>query len=261
VRHFIDTWYPVRVEGESVGIGAIVRDVTGEREAEEFQRHVLGIVGHDLRSPLAAVATAAQLLRRGGTLGERQVRLVENIIRGAERIERVIGMLLDYARAQSGGVPVTPGACDVAAICRSVAQECEAAHPGASVRFVDEGDSCGEWDADRLGQVLQNLVSNALDHSAPGAAVDLSCRGGEDHVEVAVENRGPPIASELLPRLFEPFQRGARGLQRPRNSGGLGLGLFIARAIVAAHGGNIDVSSNDDRTVFTVHLPRRIPSK
>jgi PAS domain S-box-containing protein len=257
-RHFVEAWYPVLVEGEAVGLGAIIREVTAEREAKDFQKHVLGIVGHDVRSPLSAVVAAAQLLRRSTALDERQAHRVDSIVRGARRIERVVGMLLDYTRTQSGGgIPLSRVPGDLAGICRAVAQECEEANPGRAVTCGGAGDTAGEWDADRLAQVFQNLISNALDHGAPEEPVLVSCRGEPDHVEITVENVGAEIPEELLPTLFDPFERAADGPARTARGAGLGLGLFIARTIVEAHGGEIAVRCGEGRTVFTVRLPRR----
>jgi PAS domain S-box-containing protein len=257
-RQFLEAWYPVRAGGDTVGIGTIVREVTAERDAEEFQRNVLGIVGHDVRSPLAAVATAAHLLARGDPLGEKQTRLVERIRAGASRIEQVVAVLIDYAQARrERGIPVQRRTCDVAALCRDVAAECEAANPGRTVRCRGDAVALGEWDPDRLGQALANLVSNALDYSPPESVVDVSWRASDGEVEIAVANEGTPIPAETLGRMFEPFRRG----KRERAGGkGLGLGLFIARAIVVAHGGSIEARSDAERTAFTVRLPRRPPA-
>ncbi len=250
-RHFVEAWYPVRVGGETAGLGAIIREVTAERDAEEFQRNVLGIVGHDVRSPLAAVATAAHLLGHGEALTERQARLVDRIRAGATRIEQVVSVLLDYARARrEHGLPVRKRPCDLAALCRGLAEECEGAHPGRTVRCEGDAEMRGEWDPDRLGQAIANLVSNALDYSPPDSAVDLSWRRGGGEVAVVIANGGTPIPPETLARIFEPFRRGRR-----ERTDGLGLGLFIARAIVVAHGGTIDVRSDGGGTAFTVRLP------
>jgi PAS domain S-box-containing protein len=256
-RHFVEAWYPVRAGGDAIGVGAIVREVTAERDAQEFQRHVLGIVGHDLRTPLATIATAAHLLRTLEPLGDRQSRLVERVASGAAHIQRLVALLVDYAQAQGGrALPVHLRPCDLSAICRAAAEQCEGARPGRTVRCAGEGDATGEWDPDRLAQAVGNLVSNALEHGTPHAAVDVAWRGAAASVEVEVANEGPPIPPELLPRLFEPFERGARDRAAGR-AGGLGLGLFIARAIVLAHGGELTARSAGGRTAFTLRLPRR----
>jgi len=235
------------------GIGVLVREVTAEHEAREFQRHVLGIVGHDLRTPLSAVRLAARLLARGEDVTERQQRLLARIESGGTRMEDIIGLLLDYTQARAGdGVPVRPRPCDLGGVCRAVAEECEAARPGRLVRCGGQGDGQGEWDPERLGQLVANLVTNAIDHGVPDAPVDLRWRGEADEVTIEVANAGPAIPAEVLSRMFEPFRRGERRGQ------GMGLGLFIARALAAAHGGRIDARSGEaEGTVFTVRLPRR----
>jgi PAS domain S-box-containing protein len=256
-RHYLEAWYPVREGGGTVGIGVIVREVTAERDAQEFQRNVLGIVGHDVRTPLATIATAAHLLRNVEPLTARQARLVERVASGASHIGQVVSLLVDYAQAQAGrALPVHPRACDLAALCRAVAEECADSRPGRTVRCLGEGDATGEWDADRIGQALGNLLANALDYSPPDTPVDVCWRAGPETVEVEVANEGAPIPPEALPRLFEPFQRGKR--DRPGRRG-LGLGLFIARAIARAHGGQLSARSEVGRTAFTLRLPRTAP--
>jgi PAS domain S-box-containing protein len=256
VRHFLEAWYPVRIEGETTGLGAIIREVTAEREAEQFQRHVVGIVGHDLRTPLTTVATAARLLARGEPLSERQARIVAQIRAGAARLDQIVSVLLDYTQARAGrGIPVRLQACDLGALCRAVAEECAAARPGRTVRCDGEGDAAAECDSDRFGQALANLVSNALDYSPPDSTVDVRWRSGPNEVAISVTNAGPPIPPEVLPRIFEPFRQGVQERAARR---GLGLGLFIARAIVTAHGGRIEVRSDAGGTEFTIRVPRRL---
>jgi signal transduction histidine kinase len=248
-RTWINSWYPVRSDGEIVGVGVLVREVTREREAQAFQRHVLAVVGHDLRNPLSAITFAtSSLLRASPAPG--QIRPLERIAGSAGRIVEIVGALLDYANVRDGGVPIRRRPCDVAEVARAVAEECQLAHPGSDVRCTGEGDSRGTWDPDRIAQVLANLVSNAIRHADRGTAVAVRCRGSDEGVAIEVENAGPAIAAEDAPRLFDPFRKGPSG-------GGLGLGLFIARALVDAHRGAIQVRSGGGRTVFEVRLPRR----
>ncbi len=257
-RHWVASMYPVRAGGAMLGMGALVREVTAEREAAEFQRHVLGIVGHDLRNPLSAIVAAAKMLARGDDVTARQARLVQRLQSGADRMEQIVRVLLDYTQVRAGqGVPVHPRPCDLAALCRAVADECEAAHAGREVRCEGEGDGTGEWDPDRVAQVLTNLVTNALDYSPRESPVDLRWRDRGPDVQIEVSNAGRPIPPELLPRLFDPFRRGER--ERRGGQGGVGLGLFIARAIVTAHGGHIEARSSAERTAFLVRLPRVPP--
>ena len=256
-RSWLESWYPVRSGDETLGIGALVREVTAEREAEEFQRNVLGIVGHDLRTPLSALSNAAHLLVRAEDLPPERLRLAARIVANAARMDRIISVLLDYARVRGGqGLPLHCRPCDLSSLVEIVADECEAAHPGREIRRSGTGDPTGSWDPDRIAQVLANLVSNAVDYSPPGTLVDASWRDEGEAVVVAISNDGPPIPPEVVPRLFEPFRRAAR--QRAGGKDGLGLGLFIASAIVAAHGGTIETrSAPGERTTFTVRLPRQ----
>jgi PAS domain S-box-containing protein len=255
-RTWLESWYPVRSGDEVLGIGTLVREVTSERAAQEFREHVLGIVGHDLRNPLSALVTTAQLLLRSEDLTPERSRLAARIFSNAERMKRIIEVLVDYARVRGGQrVPLRRRRCDISAIAESVADECEAAQSGRVVRRGGAGDPIGEWDPDRLSQALANLVSNALDYTPPGTPVDLTWRGEKDAVVIDVANTGPPIAPEILPRIFDPFRRGEDA--RSGKSQGLGLGLFIAKALVSAHGGRIEVHSAPGATVFSVWLPRR----
>jgi PAS domain S-box-containing protein len=255
-RSWVASFYPVRTEEAILGIGALVREVTDEREAAEFQRNVLGIVGHDLRNPLASLVNGAQLLVRSEDLPPERLRLAARILANSARMERIISVLLDYARVRGGqGLPLHRRACDLAAVVDAVAEESEAAHPGREIRRSGTGDPTGHWDPDRIAQVLANLMSNALDYSAPGTAVDVAWRDAGEQVTVEIANEGPPIPPEVLPRLFQPFRRAER--QRAGGKDGLGLGLFIARVIAAAHGGALDVRSGEgERTTFTLRLPR-----
>ena len=151
-------------------------------------------------------------------------------------MDRIISVLLDYARLRGGqGLPLHRQPCDLAALVDVVADECEAAHPGREVRRRGDGDPLGEWDHDRLAQVLANVVANALDHGAPGTPVEVAWHGSERDVVVEVTNAGAPIPPDLLPRLFEPFRRG----EWVRRGAREGLGLFyeLQRVIVATQCG------------------------
>jgi signal transduction histidine kinase len=138
-------------------------------------------------------------------------------------------------------------------VCEEAIVEIRAGHPDTVLRLVMTEALRGEWDPDRLTQVVANLVGNAIQHGN-GTTVTLSGQGHGDSVTLAVHNGGPPIPSEVLPFVFEPL---ARGRAEEGGSHSIGLGLFIARAIVSAHGGDIEVSSSADAgTTFTVRLPR-----
>lgn len=250
---------PVRdPHGRIVGAAKIVRDVTADREAmrerERTRDLFLGMLSHDLRTPLNAIAISAETLRRRVAESDRAV--VARISNGVERMSRMIGQLLDVTRSRlGGGIPIRLEAADLASVCRATADEFEAVHPGR-IHVLLEGELLGRWDADRLHEVVSNLLSNALLYGATDHPVTLSARGdGPSSVVVDVMNRGPEVPASLLPLLFDPFRRGP-GEER-RSGEGLGLGLYIAREIVRAHHGEITVrSSAAEGTTFTVTLPR-----
>jgi signal transduction histidine kinase len=143
-----------------------------------------------------------------------------------------------------------------------------AAYPGRILRCHTplRDDLAGEWDRARLRQVVSNLLGNAIQHGADDGPVELSVTADGDEVVLSVHNGGEPIPAELLPTIFDPLVRaqvsaGAAALQKQRRPGSIGLGLYIARAVVNAHGGSIDVtSSRQGGTVFTARLPRPRPS-
>ena len=127
-------------------------------------------------------------------------------------------------------------------------------NPERNIVVAQRGDLRGQWDTDRMAEVVSNLVSNAIQHGAAGSPVDISLTGDDQEVVLAVKNQGEPIPAEDIAALFEPFQSGSG---EPEMGGHLGLGLFITREIVAAHGGRIEAaSSRDEGTTFTVHVGR-----
>jgi PAS domain S-box-containing protein len=255
-RTFTVVFFPVSVAGRLIGVGSLVQEVTRQQVAEQSRRHVLGVVGHDLRSPLMAITASAELLQ-AGPLDERAARSVGRILRASSRIDGIIRALVDYTMVQGGpGIALHPRRTDLSVLVRSVCEECEAAHAGRIVRVNAPEPVQGEWDGDRLGQAVANLVGNALQYSPEDSAVEVGCwREGQDAV-VDVTNAGPPIPPELVPHLFEPFRRGND--ERSQRRKGLGLGLYIAVQIAAAHGGTIRVRSDADRgTTFSVRLPAK----
>jgi signal transduction histidine kinase len=150
-------------------------------------------------------------------------------------MNRLITDLLDLTRTRLGtGIPITRAPADLQQICEHAMLELKAFHPTADIRYHAEGDLRGEWDADRLTQLVSNLVGNALEHGA-STAVTIVARGSVDEVALAVHNDGPPIPQELHRSIFEPLVRHVSGDTAVPTS--VGLGLFIARAIVISHGG------------------------
>ena len=252
---FQGRWFEVRAFPHGEGLSAHVRDVSERRRAQEVQRHLVGIVGHDLRTPLTAIATSASFMLRDPGLTDKHRRTIGRVASGAERMTRLINDLLDYSRARLGqGMPVSRRPTDLDAICRGALEVVRAVHPGREVEYRHEGDGTGEWDPDRVEQVLVNLLNNALRYG-DGARVELAWKGEQDQAVLSVHNDGPRIDPPLLEEIFEPFKRGDVSATP---GGGVGLGLYIVKEIALAHGGTVAVHSEEGAgTTFTVNLPRR----
>ncbi|HLL23625.1 MAG TPA: GAF domain-containing protein [Kofleriaceae bacterium] len=213
-----------------------------------------GVLAHDLRNPLAAIMTAAQLaVMHGDAASEHINKPMARILSATERMSRMIEQLLDFTRARHGdGIEVRPQPTSLADITRQAVGELELVHAQRTFALEVHGEHHGVWDPDRLLQAVSNLVANACRHGAAGSAIKLTIDGNAPKtVALTVHNAGA-ISPSLLPHIFEPF----RGRVR-RNGDGLGLGLYIVRAIVRAHLGTVDVHSNEaDGTTFIVQLPR-----
>jgi signal transduction histidine kinase len=238
---------------------ALLREQEARAEAERSVRYnelFAGMLGHDLRNPLSAITTGANYVARLNS-GPKATRAATRILASAERMGRMIDQLLDFTRIRAGGgLALAPTRFDLEQLCCRVKDELEAANPERSISVELEGDPCGEWDRDRLWQVLSNVVGNALHHGADGDLVRVSLDGRRaEVVDLSVHNAGV-IPTDVLPVLFEPF----RGLTRYHRTRGLGLGLFISQQIVAAHDGTIEVSSEASAgTTFRLRLPRVPP--
>jgi signal transduction histidine kinase len=223
------------------------------RDQTALQERFMAILGHDLRNPLNAVLMAARRLQQA-SVSERWERSVDYVIAGAKRMARLVDQLLDLARArQAGGIPIklTPET-DLGEVARAAVDELSAAHPRAEIALTIGEPISGAWDPDRLAQLASNLIGNAVVHGTGRVQVSVRRSGAEAILEV--QNGGAPIRADVVPHIFEAFQRPAGD---PSSHGdGLGLGLFIAERIVAAHGGRIGVRSNaEDGTIFAVALP------
>jgi signal transduction histidine kinase len=219
------------------------------------RERLLGILSHDLRAPLHSIMTGSMLLIDAGRLAPEDVRIANIVHASSARMARLIDQILDFTRARlGGGFVLDRRSADLRSLCDEIAAELRVG-AGAPIEVRAEGDLRGCWDVDRLGQVISNLVSNAIAHGRPGGPIEIrAVDAGAGWVAVMVTNEGPPIPDDILPVLFEPF-RTHSGDDRARGPH-LGIGLYIAREMVAAHGGTLDASSVGGRTTFTVRLPR-----
>ncbi len=222
----------------------------------EYEQQVVGIVSHDLRNPLNVIAMAGSLLLQRGRLDDQQGKTVARIVSATERAVRLIEDFLDFTQARSAGrMPVDPTEANICELARQVFDDLHLMYPYRRATIHHEGEEVGWWDPDRLVQLLTNLVGNAFQHSPEDGTVSVVTRGTHDTATIEVTNSGDPIGAEQMTRLFEPFERGARRSSSERS---IGLGLFISRQIVLAHGGTIEVrSTREEGTTFTVRLPRR----
>ncbi|RKG50231.1 PAS domain S-box protein [Corallococcus sp. AB011P] len=258
--------------GKARRIVGAMRDITERRRAEEerqklvheaqarveFEQQLIGIVSHDLRNPLGAILTGASLMLRRDDIQPWHAKAAARVLSAAERATRMIRDLLDFTQARmGGGIPVHAAPCDFHALTLQVVEEARTAHPERTLQMEQVGDGQGSWDSDRMAQVLSNILGNALKYSPEDTPVRVESRGEQDAVVVHVRNGGDPIPPEMLPRIFEPLQRGTTAGRSERS---IGLGLYIVRQLVLAHGGTVDArSSAAEGTVFTVRLPRVPP--
>jgi len=225
---------------------------------DESRDMFLAILSHDLRNPLNSIAMSAHLLPQRGKLDPETTEFASNISRGAKVMARMISDLLDYTRTRLGaGMPVARTSMDLGNLAREVLDEFQSANPTAKLRFDSTGDLTGEWDVARLRQVISNLLGNAIQHGDATAPIELMLKGEPSGVKVAIRNQGPLIPQGELVKIFDPLARGADSETPKRNRpGSIGLGLYIARELVTAHGGRIEVkSSMETGTVFTFDLP------
>jgi signal transduction histidine kinase len=219
---------------------------------------VLAVLGHDLRDPLSVIVTYATYLRRLDRFDENARTAVGRLFTTATRMRLMVSDLLDFARARLGAVlPITRAPMDINEACRRAIDEVETLHPRSTLCMRRNGPLEGEWDPVRISQLLTNLLGNAVQHGSSEKPVDVILNGDENEVSITVHNEGTPIPANELQRIFEPMVRGSREQATPSS---IGLGLYIAREVVRAHGGRIKVQSSADAgTTFTVSLPRVAP--
>jgi signal transduction histidine kinase len=263
-RHFLLRYEALHGVAGIAGVTGAAIDVSELKRAQDelaqalgFRDRVIGVLGHDLRNPLSAVTGLAGLLLQQEQLSDKVREGLKRMLQAADRMNEIIETVLEFSRLRYGAGPqlsLSPAELD--GIAREIVDELRVSHPGRAIEIATNGDLRGRWDIGRIGQVVSNLVANALTHGADGAPVQLSLTQDGGDVELVVENRGVTIPADHVAQLFEPFWQGPANGQTSRRKG-LGLGLWIVRQIVRHHGGTIDVRSADEVTAFTVRLPRQ----
>ncbi len=270
----VDRGYIVRGEGgRPVRMAGAMQDITEHKRSEEerqrllaearrrveFEQQLVGIVSHDLRGPLNAILAGASMMLQRDNVESWQTKTAARILSCAERSNRLIRDLLDFTQARmGGGIPVRPAPVDLHELTMQAVEEARAVHAEREIQVTQGGDGRGEWDADRMAQVVSNLLGNALKYSPERTPVQVETQGEEERVVLRVHNGGEPIPEDLQPCIFEPLRRGKRRSVKSDRS--IGLGLYIVRELVLAHGGTVELRSTQaEGTTFTVSLPRRPP--
>ena len=238
---------------------ALAESIASYSRAVEASRNVfLGILGHDLRTPLGAILLGADMLRRSDTIGERGTRVATQIYTSVQRASQIVGDLLDLTRCQMGpGIPVKRVAVDLAPICERIVEEIQAFHPDAEIILHTKTQAFGMFDGPRIEQVFSNIISNAVQHGGARLPINVELTATAETVVFTVHNLGEPIPADVLPFIFNPMGRfSQRSVTEHGPAAGLGLGLFIASEIVTAHQGLIEVESGvETGTVFRVSVP------
>ena len=234
---------------------SIVAFTSGTEQTREL---FVGILGHDLRAPLATMMMSGDLLSNPGLDSKKVPEVGAKVKRSARLMTAMVDDLLGYTRIKMGvGLPMTPQVVDLADACRVAIDDASALHPNAIIRSDISGSLVGSFDSVRVTQLVTNLLKNAVQYGRAGSEIRLTARGESDTVTIQVNNHGLTIPEGSLKEVFQPLVRlsTADTDEQPRTS--LGLGLYVAQQAAFAHCGRISVESSDSAgTTFTVVLPR-----
>ncbi|WP_027666658.1 PAS domain-containing sensor histidine kinase [Rhizobium leguminosarum] len=222
-----------------------------EQQTAELREEFIAVLGHDLRNPLASIAAAARMLRKEKQT-DRAIKVLDLMQGSVVRMSALIDNVLDFARGRlGGGITLERRAEHLEPLLRQVIEELRFSHLDRAIEVTIEFDGPINCDSGRIGQLVSNLLGNALTHGTPDEPVRLSAATVDGKLELWIANGGAPISSEAMTGLFQPFFIGEAGTSQR----GLGLGLHIASEIARAHGGTITVSSDDQETRFTFVMP------
>ena len=238
-------------DGERVAMISAIRDITERKRAERVQQDFIAMASHDLLTPVTVLRARAQLLQRRQTYDEMSV---ASILEQASRMERLITDLRELVLAEGGQLALRRQPVDLAEIVREAVTRARTQGTQHALHIeAPRFPIVGSWDRDRLGQVLDNLIGNAIKYSPEDGEIAIRVEATDAEGQVRIEDQGIGIAGDVLPRLFERFYQG----QDPGVSTGIGLGLYIARMLIEAHGGRIWAESEPGQgSTFAISLPR-----
>lgn len=227
-----------------------------QEKMDQGKNLFLGILGHDLRNPIATVTGAHSLLKISQNLSEKERDAIRYSDSSLKRMNYLINNLLELTEMQlGGGMSIDKKKIDLSEHTEKIVQEIQMAYPATNLRLCKEEDVKGEWDDLRLGQMMTNLINNAIRYGKNGEPVKVNLSTEGNFVVFSVHNEGEPIPEDVMNRIFDGgFTNNQKNLSVEK---GYGLGLFIVKEIVDGHQGEIKVSSSKDGgTVFKVMLPK-----
>lgn len=237
---------------------ALAESVTSfNLQIEQNRNLLLGMLGHDMRSPLQAIQSTSTYLAALNA-GENVSKAAGRLIRSGARMQALLDDLTAFNRTKLGlGINVSPSHVNLADVLAEGLDELRAIHPDREIEFRMSGDLQGIWDSLRLQQLLGNLVINAIKYGAQNTPVRVTVTGEETHIRIDVSNNcGAALDPATLARIFDPLERGQDRQSQDEKAASLGLGLYIASEIAKAHHGAIETRSNETQTTFSVSLPR-----
>jgi signal transduction histidine kinase len=234
-----------------------------EKMVKQSQNMFLAILGHDLRNPLGTVITGASFITQSVDIAPKYVLVANRIFNSGQRMSKLISDLIDFTRTHLGpGIPIKPQQANLGRICTSVVNELRTFHPERLIELIAPEHLDAIFDESRISQVLSNLIGNAIQHGEGTAPVTVILTGTDDTIAIKVNNHGNAMESKTMAAIFDPLVRmAASDSQDFTERTSLGIGLFISRQIMLAHGGDVTVESNDATgTTFTVNMPRQQPA-
>jgi signal transduction histidine kinase len=241
-------------DGQVVGAVSAFEDITAAKELERLRAEWSSVVAHDLRQPLGAIALGAEMLARE-TADPKLLKFIERIRSATHRLNRMVGDLMDLSRLEASRLELVRQRVDIPALVRAVVERIELERSGRPFGVCVQAEVPEAYaDPDRIAQVLENLLTNAVKYGSAGTPVAIHVARDGEEVAVAVSNQGRVLTAEEISHIFERFHRTASA--RLEGIQGVGLGLYITRSLVEAHGGRVTAESTPDGvTTFRFTLP------